>query len=242
MRFTEQEIDGAIRNAINEYGNNWDYPMGGDNSSSPWNQVDQQTDDEEYDCQLPTTNMLLYVATELMDINDASKLSAIKNIAEQLPQEIVLYGRFETPFHWERDEDGGYRNFDYDDSETIDLAICVKEGNGKYTYLPKWMEQHGIGRDEESIGLIKSIIDTFCDDLQENGIDPRDFEGTYQYSYLDDVADGIKNFNPSSIVGTEEQEPVANKPEGAEQNVMNETAMRNLIYEKVLKALDECCK
>lgn len=241
MRLTEQEIDKMVHDAINEY-DNWNYPLGADaDPRAPWNQVDPPTDDEEYDYPLPTTKMFLYVATELMDINDASKLSAIKNITEQLPQEIVLYGEYEIPFHWERDEDGGYRVYDYDECETLDLAVCVKEGKGKYTYLPKWMEQHGISGDEESMELIKSIIDKFCEDLQENGIDPRDFEGTYQYSYLDDVVDGIKNFDTSSIGGTGEQEPSANEPEETEQNVMNESAMRNLIYEKVLKALDECC-
>jgi len=232
MRLTEREIDNAIRNAINEYGNNWDYPMGADNDSAPWNQVDAPMDSEEYDCPVPTTQMLLYVAKEIMDIEDPNKLSEIKMIGSKLPQEVVVYGCYDIPYEWERNEDGGSKNYLYDDVETLDLATCVKEGEGQYTYLPRWAEDHKAISNQEELELLKSIVKAFDNDLKDNHIDPRDFEGYSEYNYLDDIVNAIKGYNISRIGVVEEPE----------QNVMNEATMRNFIYEKVLKALDECCK
>ena len=223
MKLTEQEIDKAIYDAINEY-DNWNYPVGADaDPRAPWRQSDPLTDSEEYDYPMPTLQLLIYVATEMLDINDREKLFAIKEVAEKLPQEVYVYGKYSIPFEWERDEDGGYRNFLYEEAETIDLATCVKEGNGNFVYLPKWVEQHQLASDPETLELIKTIISTFDKDLSDNNVGPEDFER--DGGYLEDFENYIKRCNVSEILG-----------------VVNESTMKNIIYKRVIKALDECCK
>jgi hypothetical protein len=58
----------------------------------------------------------------------------------------------------------------------------------------------------------------------------------YGYNTLDDTKKDLEAYDVSNIGGA----APAQEPE-PDQNVMNESAMRNLIYEKALKALDKCC-
>ena len=241
MRLTEQEIDKAIHDALNEYGNNWDYPMGADNSSAPWNQVDQPTEEKEFSYAMPTAPLLIYAAKEFAGVEDEAKLAAIKSIAEKLPSEVYIYASYEIPLEDDWDEDSHTLSTNYNEAEETDFATCVGQGEDyhNYVYLPKWIEQHHLTDDPEILEIIKKSIYEFDESVKEDcGI--KDFMGNSKYGYniLDDTKKDLEAYDISSIGGTTEaplQEP---KPE---PNVMNESAMRNLIYEKVLKALDECC-
>lgn len=237
MKLTEQEIDKAIRSAINEYGNNWDYPMGSDNSSAPWNQVDQPTEEKEFSYAMPTAPLLIYAAKEFAGVDDETKLSAIKSIAEQLPSEVYIYASYEIPL-----EDDWYSlRPNYDEAEEIDFATCVGKGENynNYVYLPKWIEQHHLTNDPEILEIIKKSIKEFDESVKEDcGIEDFMDNPKYGYNTLDNTKKDLEAYDISNIGGTasapgQEPEPWP--------NVMNESAMRNLIYEKVLKALDECC-
>ena len=241
MKLTEQEIDNAIRNAINEYGNDWDYPMGSDDSSAPWNQVDTPTEEKEFSYAIPAAPLLIYAAKEFAGVEDEAKLAAIKSIAEKLPSEVYIYASYEIPLEDDWDEEGHTLSPNYDEAEETDFATCVGQGEDyhSYVYLPKWVEQHHLTDDPEILEIIKKSIDEFDESVKEDcGIE--DFMGNSKYGYntLDDTKKDLEAYDISNIGGaaaapTQEPEP--------DQNVMNESAMRHLIYEKVLKALDECC-
>ncbi len=242
MRLTEQEIDKAIRSALNEWGDNYNYPAGADYGSAPWNQVDPPTEEKEFSYAIPTTPLLIYAAKEFAGVEDETKLAAIKSIAEKLPSEVYIYASYEIPLEDDWDEEGHTLSPNYDEAEETDFATCVGQGEDYhgYVYLPKWVEQHHLTDDPEILEIIKKSIDEFDESVKEDcGIE--DFMGNSRYSYntLEDTKKDLEAYDISNIGGTaaapgQEQEP--------EQNVMNESAMRNLIYEKVLKALDECCK
>ena len=239
MKLTEREIDNAIRNALNEWGDNYNYPAGADYGNAPWNQVDPPTREEEFGYAIPTTPLLIYAAKEFVGVEDEAKLAAIKSVAEKLPSEVYIYASYEVPLEEDWDGDGYSRFPSYDKAEETDFATCVGKGEDYhgYVYLPKWVEQHHLTDDPEILEIIKKSIDEFDDSVKED-CSIEDFMGNSKYGYntLDDTKKDLEAYDVSNIGGAApEQEP---EPD---QNVMNESTMRNLIYEKVLKALDKCC-
>lgn len=231
MKLTEKEINNAIQNAINEYGDNYSYPTGADNSSAPWNQVDN-SEYKDYYCSFPTAQTLLAIADEFLEIKDTRKLELIKNACEKLPKEFFISATYNVPYEFDTDEDGYYKSDAEEDAELIRVETGFKDERGYIYDVPSWMEKHSITVDEETMSLIKKVDNEIYDYITDIKPRPCDFD-------LDAKCGDIKNFG-EYVYGYDMSN--IGKSDAQEQNVMNESAMRNLIYEKVLKALNECCK
>lgn len=228
MRLTEKRINEAVRNAVNEFiGGTYNYPLGVDNPSEP-SEDDGENEDFEYEHPLPTVKTLMYYATDVMDINDPNKLSIIQSVAEKLPETLYIYAWYEVQAEYRRGDDG-YPDveYDYDGAELEYLEACIKDTGGRFVSLPKWIDKNNITDDSNAKELIKSIADTISDDLKN--CSPEDFDDSKEYSYIKDLDRSVESYELTNY----------NSSNGSGQNVMNESAMRKLIYDKVVKALTD---
>jgi hypothetical protein len=224
MRLTEQEIDMAITKVLNEYNddfdNEWDESYG-----------EQPTEEKSKESNpFPTMPFLLEIAME-SEIYDDDKLIAIKNVALQMPKTIVVRADYNTPYGWEEDEDGGYKNYDYQNQEIANIDIYLKEGD-EYVPVLQWLSKNQLRASEEEIGVVKNVIEMYIDAFKEQEIGERAFDKYLRWTE-NDMKKSIANGKFDAI---------GKSKNGGEQNILSESAMRNIIYEKIIKALDECCK
>jgi hypothetical protein len=231
MKLKEQEINRMIAEAISEYGDNWNYPAGADYPGAPWYDTNTPTETVDEEWPFPTAPLLVSKALDA-DIEDQTQLAIIKQIASKMPEKLYLHGVFDVPYEWEDDGEGGSKNHDYDNSETLELDLCVKEGKGQYTPVMKWIETNHITDSQDELALIKKIVDEIeLEFTEDNPIGAEDFY-CGKWSSLVSTTNWLNKFVESGkfdAAGKEQQEPTT----------MNESEMRNYIYEAVKKMLDE---